>query len=70
MSRAYVHVAFWHVFLFYVDSIGFVSPKFIISRLLHGFLVDSSPVQYFQVHKGETCDVMAVGVEVMAHLAT
>ena len=51
--------------LFYVDSIRFVSPKFIISRLLHGFLMDGAigaPVQYLHVHKGEICDVMAVGV--------
>jgi len=33
-------------------------------------LIDSAPVQYFQVHKGELCDVMAVGVEVLAQPAT
>jgi len=56
--------------LFYVDFKGFVSPEFIISRLLHVLLIDGAPVQYFQVHKGEICDVMAVGVEVLAHPAT
>jgi len=42
--------------LFYVDSTGFVSPKFIISGLLHGILIDSAPVQYFQVNKSKICD--------------